>query len=264
MVSPLQQLTRSDLIALAEAMESGRVTLPFTALALQRYCSAADSASVARELQELADGGASRQTITRIVRLLVDERANHSGPEESVDLVLTGPETPGTTFRDTAVVVRELFAGARESVIVAGYAVYRGKDVFRALAERMAEIPELQVQMFLDVQRRYGDSTDETELLRQFCHRFATQDWPGKVMPKVYYDPRSLELDKEKRSSLHAKCVVVDSTAAFISSANFTEAAQVRNIEVGVLIRSEHLARKLARHFQALADAGALKPLLGC
>lgn len=160
--------------------------------------------------------------------------------------------------------LQELFGSAKDSVIVAGYAVYQGKEVFRALAKRMTEIPDLRVQMFLDIQRPYRDTTDEIEILRQFTHRFKVKDWPGDILPEVYYDPRSLEMDKSKRSSLHAKCVVVDSKVAFVSSANFTEAAQVRNIEVGVLIQSKHVAGKLARHFQALAEAGVLKPLLGC
>ena len=215
-----------------------------------------------RHIQRAAEGDASIGTIARIAGLLADDRAAHAVPEESVDLVLTGPEAPGTTFRDTAVVVRELFSGAMRSVVVAGYAVYQGKEVFRALADRMAEIPELHVRMFLDIQRRYGDTTDTQELLRGVAHRFRTRDWPGERMPKVYYDPRSLEMDRTERSSLHAKCVVIDSRTAFVSSADFTEAAQVRNIEVGVLIRSRHLARKLETHFDALADAGALRLLL--
>ena len=262
MKSPLQELTGSDLSALAEAIRSGRVAFPFTPLSIQRYCSEADADAVADELQKFTEEGASAELIARVAEMLAQERTNHSGAEDSIDLVLTGPEVPGATFRDTGVVLRELFSSAKESVVVAGYAVYQGKEVFRALAERMTEVPDLRVQMFLDVQRKYGDSTEELELVRQFAHRFRSKDWPGEIIPEVYYDPRSLDLNKKKRSSLHAKCVVVDQQMAFISSANFTEAAQVRNIEVGVLIRSKHSAEKLARHFQALAEAGVLKPLL--
>jgi phosphatidylserine/phosphatidylglycerophosphate/cardiolipin synthase-like enzyme len=54
---------------------------------------------------------------------------------------------------------------------------------------------------------------------------------------------------------------VVDRRVAFVSSANFTEAAQVRNIEVGTLIRSPEFAVKLAQHFEALAEAGMLSPV---
>jgi phosphatidylserine/phosphatidylglycerophosphate/cardiolipin synthase-like enzyme len=57
---------------------------------------------------------------------------------------------------------------------------------------------------------------------------------------------------------LHAKCVVVDRQVVFVSSANFTEAAQERNIEVGLLSRSPALATQVAGHFQSLAAAGVL------
>jgi len=64
---------------------------------------------------------------------------------------------------------------------------------------------------------------------------------------------------QDKRTSLHAKCVIIDRSKALVSSANFTEAAQVRNIEVGVLIKSPRFAGQLADHFLSLADSGALK-----
>ncbi|WP_366918995.1 phospholipase D-like domain-containing protein [uncultured Gimesia sp.] len=51
------------------------------------------------------------------------------------------------------------------------------------------------------------------------------------------------------RSSLHAKCVVLDTVHVFVSSANFTEARQQQNIEVGLHINSEWLAERLVNHF---------------
>ena len=74
-----------------------------------------------------------------------------------MDLVTTGPEARGVTGRDTSVVVRELFAHAERSVLVVGYAIYQGQQVFRALADRMQDLPQLQVRMFLDVQRLHGE-----------------------------------------------------------------------------------------------------------
>jgi phosphatidylserine/phosphatidylglycerophosphate/cardiolipin synthase-like enzyme len=71
----------------------------------------------------------------------------------------------------------------------------------------------------------------------------------------VYYDPRSVA-GGTVRSSLHAKCVVVDAEHVFVSSANFTEAAQERNIEVGLAIRSTWLAERLVRHFDLLHECG--------
>jgi phosphatidylserine/phosphatidylglycerophosphate/cardiolipin synthase-like enzyme len=73
-------------------------------------------------------------------------------------------------------------------------------------------------------------------------------------LPEVYYDPRSVADDEPVRSSLHAKCVVVDSEHVFVSSANFTEAGQQRNIEVGLSIRSKWLAQRLIQHFKLLQE----------
>ena len=129
---------------------------------------------------------------------------------------------------------------------------------WKRLAERMDERPGLRVRLFLDVQRHPTDSSLETEILSRFVLRFRTQEWPGHKLPELYYDPRSLDQDAVKRSSLHAKCIVVDRPVAFVTSANFTEAAQRRNIEVGALIRCEQFAARLVNHFEALADVGLL------
>jgi len=69
-------------------------------------------------------------------------------------------------------------------------------------------------------------------------------------------------MDAKRKAVLHAKCVVIDGRTAFVSSANFTEAAQERNIEVGVLVRSEIVAERLMNFFAALISTGAVKRAL--
>ncbi len=85
--------------------------------------------------------------------------------------------------------------------------------------------------------------------------------WPGKRLPEVFYDPRSLETDGHKRAVLHAKAVVVDGRFTLLTSANFTEAAQERNIEAGVVIEDARLAKRVERQFFHFVDAGILKKL---
>ena len=81
-------------------------------------------------------------------------------------------------------------------------------------------------------------------------------------LPDVFYDPRPLADDDESKSAcLHAKFVIADSQHVFLSSANFTEAAQQRNIEAGILLDSSVLACDLESHFQSLIDHGFLKRL---
>ena len=78
-------------------------------------------------------------------------------------------------------------------------------------------------------------------------------------LPELFYDPRALSAEPGPKACLHAKCIVVDDRRAFITSANFTEAAQERNIESGVLVNDAHVARALRDQFESLVAAGLLK-----
>lgn len=123
----------------------------------------------------------------------------------------------------------------------------------------MSEEPEMSVRLFLDIQRGPGDTSAPREIVRRFAHRFRTSQWPtDRPLPRVFYDPRSLELNSDKKACLHAKCVVVDTRSVFVSSANFTEAAQERNIEVGLLAKDASLAERIVRHFDSMVEAGLL------
>jgi phosphatidylserine/phosphatidylglycerophosphate/cardiolipin synthase-like enzyme len=175
--------------------------------------------------------------------------------EDIVDLVTTGPEVGGVTNRDTTVVVQDLFRRAEQSVLIAGYAIYQGQRVFKTLADRMLERPGMKVQMFLDIQRKMGDTSLSSEIIRGFTNRFRTSQWPSeRPFPEIFYDPRSLSMEPEARAALHAKCIVVDDAEVFVSSANFTEAAQGKNIEVGLTLRSAAIANRITRFFHALLE----------
>lgn len=64
------------------------------------------------------------------------------------------------------------------------------------------------------------------------------------------------------RASMHAKFVIADEERCFITSANFTEAAQKKNIEVGVELSNSHEPKTLSRYFKQLMSEGKLKQLL--
>ena len=81
----------------------------------------------------------------------------------------------------------------------------------------------------------------QDHLVRRFADRFWNEEWPGSARPRVFYDPRSLD-PEGGAGVLHAKAVVVDDEAVFVTSANLTEAALDRNIEIGLFVRDRTLA----------------------
>lgn len=254
----LLTLSRAELAELAAAIRTGRVTPPYTATSLGRFISVENLAAAVTGLRAFADAGINVSASAAVLDLLASSLGSSSPLDEVIDLVITGP-TLNAVGRDTAVVVSEVFRHARKSVVVVGYAISRGREVFRTLAERMDQEPNLEVRLYLDIQRPAGDTSTDSEIVRRFMHRFATTQWPeGSRLPEVYYDPRALAANRADRAALHAKCVVVDDQEVFVSSANFTEFAQERNIEIGLAFRSHQLARRITTFLSGLAESEKL------
>ena len=223
MTVAFSRLSDADLRELGSALKSRRVSAPYSELQVTRLLSPKLATDVTTSLKELESLGFSEQQIAATLELLSRDRSDGRKSEPPIDLVTSGPEAPGIANRDTAVVVRELFAHAKKSVLVVGYAVYQGASVFEALAERMERFPDLDVKLFLNIARPDHDKTPADILVSRYAQGFRDSQWPKDCrLPAVFYDPRSVAEDK--RSSLHAKCVVVDAEQVFVSSANFTKA----------------------------------------
>ena len=260
MDDPLIQLSDQELMSIASALKSERLSPPFRSQGLQRFVDSTLAGPVANALQGLSNHGFTAAMISTVISMLLSQRATAASNQAVIELVTSGPEAAGVANRDTAIVVRELFARAERSVLVVGYAIYQGKRVFEALADRMRELPDLEVTMCLDINRDRNDKTPSEIMLSRFVQRFKDHQWPASTrLPKIYFDPRSIQDDEQVRSSLHAKVVVIDRKKVFVSSANFTEAAQDRNIEVGLLIESKSIADKISSHFETLADRRVLQ-----
>jgi phosphatidylserine/phosphatidylglycerophosphate/cardiolipin synthase-like enzyme len=117
----------------------------------------------------------------------------------------------------------------------------------------MEELPDLHVRVFLNVARKREDVGTTAQIVAAFVQRFKLYNWPADCrLPELYYDGRSLATTADNPIALHAKCVVIDGREVFISSANFSEAAQQRNIEVGVLVKSAALACQATEFFDGM------------
>lgn len=186
-------------------------------------------------------------------------------------------QAPADASEETIrVVVRNLCRSARQSVLISNYAFDRPsgdearervRSMFEPLAENLDQSSDLRVRMFVNAQRPYpsqpGANKSDELLLAEFAENFLTNVWPGQKEPDVFYDPRALMPWDGPRASLHTKCLVVDDERVLLTSANFTQAAQARNIEAGVLLANSFLARSLRDQFESLVHAGVLRKVPG-
>jgi phosphatidylserine/phosphatidylglycerophosphate/cardiolipin synthase-like enzyme len=258
-MAPLE-IPSETLLQLADALEAGHVRGPLTKFGLRAYTT---SAGAVQALEDLRQRTGSEAALASVCRLVVAERAAATARAPRVELVWTGPERLGASSRDTKVVVADLFARARRSVLVSSYSLGSGATLFAPLAARMEEIPALRVRMFFDItvgdQQMAGPRTRAAYEAR-FAQRFLGSQWRGPRVPEVFHDPRTIE---DQAISLHAKCIVVDDEIALVTSANTSAAAQVENIEAGVLVEDRLFALALARQFEDLVTARLLVPVPG-
>jgi phosphatidylserine/phosphatidylglycerophosphate/cardiolipin synthase-like enzyme len=256
----IRRLSRPSMLALADALVAGRCNPAEGPRGLADVLPDGQAEPVARDLQDLSAGGLPPRQLAMVLRALAAERADAQAIADRTELVWSGEETSSQT-RSTAVVVQQLFEEAQRTVLVASYAFDHssgGDSLFAKLAARMDAEPGLQARFFVNVERRYGDDRTDEAIVAAFAATFRERVWPGKRMPEVHFDPRGLVLGAQ-RACLHAKCVVMDESAAFITSANFTEAAHERNYEAGILVRDGRIASSLAEQFESLAASGKLR-----
>lgn len=80
--------------------------------------------------------------------------------------------------------------------------------------------------------------------------------------PEIWHDSRVFEVaDRKAAGVMHAKVVIIDGKAALVTSANFTEAAQSRNIEAGLVLRNRRQVTRLRSFFEGLITTGFLRKI---
>ena len=259
MIHTLSNLPSSTLKAMAISLHQGLLAKSITAHGVRQVVDASLAAKVMDGLQEFSASGWSSSQLATLADAVAAAREQTIDPEMMLDLVLSGPEIAGIHTRDTSAVMHSLIEKSQIEVILVGYAVHNGRKLFDSLAKRMQQVANLRVWLCLNIPRKFNDTSLSSEIVRRFAMEFVTKHWPWKQQPELYYDPRALSDDSTHRASFHAKCLIVDQSEALITSANITEAAQERNVEVGVIIRHSPLAKRLASYFEALRASNRLQ-----
>jgi phosphatidylserine/phosphatidylglycerophosphate/cardiolipin synthase-like enzyme len=200
-------------------------------------------------LVALEADGWDRKKVLSSIDLLLEDREKKA---DWLSWVVTGSVSNDLPSRDTGVIFRSLVETAKSEMLLVTYALYKGKELLAPLHKKMLDDPDFKVRIIIDVSRGRGDTSLSSEIVARFKSDFIRYDWPGMPWPEVFYDPRGLESDPNRKAVVHAKCVIMDAHTAFVTSANLTEAAQEKNVEVGVLITEVVKVQQLQHYFSAL------------
>ena len=243
----LARVPLSTLEELRDAILRNRIVTPLREADLQAIGFGALARSIAVALQ-----GVGHNEALTAVALVIAERVHRPPPH--LRLVWTGPEATASVSRDTSLVVGEMFRSATRTVIVGGYA-FDSADILEPLHRAMRD-RAVSAHLFLDIPGEEARGADADAFATAFVDRFFRNVWTfGMPKPDVYYDPRTA-VAGPPWASLHAKCIVVDDERTLLTSANFTDRGQTRNIEAGVIIEDRAFAEELAAQWRQLVSAG--------
>lgn len=169
-------------------------------------------------------------------------RAAHD--DERVELVWTGPNSGLVPVRHTAQVLLDVIREARQRLFLVSFVAYNIEDIYRELST--ASSRGVEISILLEASQSLGGkvSTDSVATMRQAVPNAKYYAWADE----------SKRDDAEGQGSVHAKGIVADGQKCFISSANLTNAALERNMELGVLIRGGDVPRQLESLLKALVS----------
>lgn len=246
----LSRVSTPMLEMLIAAVEQGRVPCPFNATDLADLGFRGPADDVVDLL-----GHGERLAVAVSLRVALAEREHRPPPR--LDLVWTGPESKASTARSTALAIEHLFREATKTVILGGYR-FDSTDLLEPLYQGMRD-RGVHARCFLDIEGEATSAAGADAFATAQIDRFFRDVWVfGLPRPDVYYDPRTAT-PGPPWASLHAKCVVIDDKKSLVTSANFTDRGQTRNIEAGVLIEDAHFSEQLAGHWRQLVSEGLVR-----
>jgi len=259
-MNPLVELSSSQLESLRAAFQNGALKYGAN---VEGFRHQALTAEQAQHLEKyLRERDLSPAASIAILEAILQTRAGSSNLALAQTLVVTGPVVENSPILKTGSRFIEVVQHAKHELMLATFALYQGDQILSPIHEAMMKNPDLDVTLILNVSRKYGDTTLTEEVVEAYKRDFLAKHWPWEIRPKVYHFPASLHLKASERASMHCKFVLADEERCFITSANFTEAAQTKNIEVGVELTGSYEPRALSSYFKALIQAKALARLI--
>ena len=165
------------------------------------------------------------------------------------EIIWTGPANNRFPVRRIDQVLYDLISSARSRILLVTFAAHR----VRHLCDHLTNAIHRGVKLTLIVE---SEEESEGQLTRDAIAAF--RDVPLTSASLYYWPAAKRERNAAGRpGKLHVKCAIVDDVA-LIGSANLTDDAFNRNMELGMLVREEATVVTIAEHFNELIRSGVL------
>ena len=169
------------------------------------------------------------------------------------EIIWTGPANNRFPVRRTDQVLYDLISQAKTQILLVTFAAHR----VRHLCAHLTQAVQRGVKLTLIVE---SEEESEGQLTRDAIQAFS--DVPHTTTHLYYWPLEKRERNQAGRpGKLHMKCAIVDNVA-LIGSANLTDDAFNRNMELGMLVREQTTVEAISEHFRELIRSIVLVPVV--
>lgn len=161
-----------------------------------------------------------------------------------VDIVWTGPSTPTVPMRSTVAVLIDVINGASHRLLIVSFAAYKIPTVLAAIRAAISRGVDVRVVVDSPIEEGGRLTVDAARPFAQLD--LAVFAWPGNR--------------RATNAAMHAKTAVADGRVALVTSANLTDYALERNMELGLLVTGGTIPQRIEAHFDELIRREELQP----
>lgn len=190
-----------------------------------------ETASIKKILDSLRD----YSVIPLLIDLTMENQRNQVNQANNNSLVWTSPFVFHKNAENTETTIFEMINSAKKSIQIVGYTIEPDTGEIFAELEKKSKTG-VAVNLYFD------NAENFLPLIQKM--------WKHKgTLPEVY----SFKSKNSKKSSLHAKVIIIDEEELLITSANLTGRGISRNVEIGMRHRGNS-AKKAAKLVKTLVD----------
>jgi phosphatidylserine/phosphatidylglycerophosphate/cardiolipin synthase-like enzyme len=194
--------------------------------------------------------GCAKWNDIAVAMITVDCLAGDNSP--LTEIIWTGPANKRFPVRRIDQVLYDLISKAKKRIVLVTFAAHR----VRHLCDHLIQAVDRGVELTLIVE---SEDESEGQLTRDAINAFANV--PAAKTHLYYWPLAKRERNQAGRpGKLHMKCAIVDNVA-LIGSANLTDDAFHRNMELGMLVREQATVETLSEHFRELVRSKVLVPV---
>jgi len=172
----------------------------------------------------------NKEDIILLIKLITEIKNIQTKIDENTSLAWSSPIKYHKKIDQTYSTFLKMINESNESIIFVGYAMTddENQDIFDAL-KNAAKERHVKIKIIFDKAtkaKKWGKWTKSPKNII------------AKVWDNIEYFPEIYSYD-DKTSSLHAKFLVIDGKEILVTSANMTDRAMTRNLEMGIRHRGE-------------------------